>query len=45
MNQLEGWNDPPLPVEVFAATEDGEPEQTANASNDEDGPEEEVQDA
>lgn len=34
-----------LPPEVFAADPDGEPEQTANASNDEDGPEGFIEDA
>jgi hypothetical protein len=34
-----------LPPEALAAVADGEPEQTANASNDDDGPEGVIEDA
>jgi len=34
----------PLPLEVWEADLDGDPEQTANAVNGEDGPEGEVED-
>ena len=34
-----------LPPEALAADPDGEPEQTANASNDDDGPEGLIEDA